>query len=54
MEPIRIAYILRYLLAPEDTILPSPVNRSAPVEAVKTLLWFAMAIGAGLALAQLH
>jgi hypothetical protein len=54
MEPIRIAYILRYLLTPEDTNLPTPVNSSAPLEAAKTLLWFAMAIGAGLALAQLH
>ena len=55
MDTTGILNVLRYLISPEDTIVTRPVayGRGAAPR-VKTALWFAVAIGCGMALAQLH
>ena len=55
MDTTGIVKVLCYLISPEDTILTRPEacgRGAAPL--VKTALWFAVAIGCGMALAQLH
>lgn len=55
MDTTGIVNVLRYLISPEDTIVtrPETCDRGA-ASLAKTALWFAVALGCGMALAQLH
>ena len=55
MDITAITGFLRYLISPEDTILTRPGDFGrglAPF--MKTVFWIVVAMGCGMALAQLH